>query len=255
MVRPLEGRRVLVTRPREQAAELVSGLEALGAEVRVMPTIAISPPGDRAPLDAALDTLDAYAWAAFTSVNAVEAFFARLRERGARMPSTLRVAAVGDRTAEALASQGHPAHLVPKVATAVGLAEALRAEEDLHDKRFIFPRGDRASQTLATLLREAGARVEDPVAYRTVPGMDAEEAGRLKEALRHGGIDWIALTSPSTWIELLEAIAPERVPSTVRLAAIGPSTARAIRQSGYEVGCEAREPGLAGLLEAIARAN
>jgi uroporphyrinogen-III synthase len=220
-----------------------------------MPTIAIAPPEDFTALDAALDALDSFAWVAFTSVNAVEAFFARLRERGLDMPQALRRAAVGDRTAEALVAQGHPAHLVSMVATAVGLAAALRTEADLHGKRVLFPRSERAKDTLTTLLREAGARVTDPIAYRTLPGMDAEAAEALRKALLQGEIDWIALTSPSTWIELTEAIAPDRVPETVRLAAIGPSTARAIRESGYAVGCEAKEPGLAGLLEAIAQAS
>lgn len=243
-----------MTRPREQAADLVAGLEALGAEVMVAPTIAIAPPEDWGPLDSALDDLDAYAWAAFTSVNAVEAFFARLDRAGRRLPSTLRVAAVGDRTAEVLAAQGQPVHLVAPVATAVGLAGAMR-EQGMSGVRILFPRGDRASRTLATLLREAGAEVVDPVVYRTVPGMGPEEAECLRAALRQEAVDWIALTSPSTWVELLEAIAPERLPSAVRLAAIGPSTARAIRQSGYEVGCEASEPGLPGLLQAIAQAE
>lgn len=240
-----------MTRPREQAAELVSGLEALGAEVRVIPTIAIAPPEDWAGLDACLERLDAYAWVAFTSVNAVEAFFGRLASR--RLSEGIRLAAVGGRTAEAMAALGHPAHLVAEVATAEGLAATLRSRTELVGQRVLFPRGDRARETLSVLLREAGAQVEDPIAYRTLSGMAPAAVSALREALAHEAFDWIALTSPSTWSELLKAIAPERVPPGVRLAAIGPSTARAIRESGYAVGCEAREPGVPGLLEAISQ--
>ncbi|MNX82560.1 uroporphyrinogen-III synthase [compost metagenome] len=231
------------------------GLEALGAEVRVMPTIAIAPPEDWSALDAALERLDSYDWVTFTSVNTAQAFFGRLRERGKdSLPASLRLASVGDRTAEAMAAEGHPAHLVAEVATAVGLAAAMREAEDLRGKRVLFPRGDRARETLTVLLREAGAQVEDPVVYRTLSGMDAASIEALRDLLAKDAPDWIALTSPSTWIELLAAIAPEQVPSTVRLAAIGPSTAKAIRESGYDVGCEAQEPGLPGLIEAIAQA-
>lgn len=234
----------MITRPRDQAYELVAGLEDLGAEVVVCPTIAIAPPEDWAPLDEALDHLDRYAWVLFTSRNAVTAFCDRLGKR--ELPASLQLGAVGARTARVLSERGHAAKLVAEPATAQALAERLLARESLRGERVLFPRGDRARDVLPTMLRGAGVIVDDPIAYRTV----SAAGDRIESQLE--GVDWIVLTSPSTWHELLGMLGSEAQLHGVRLAALGPTTAEAIRQSGHEPACIANPPGLSGLLSALA---
>ena len=125
--RPLSGRRVLVTRPRPQAARLTALLEAYGAEAVALPTIRIGPPEDWAPLDEAIRSLAAFRWVVFTSVNGVAAFRERLGHAGldARSLAGRRVAAIGPETAEALRRAGIEADLVPAEYRAEGLVDAL----------------------------------------------------------------------------------------------------------------------------------
>ncbi len=243
-VRPLEGRRVLVTRPREQAAELTAGLAALGAEVVHRPLIAIGPPEDGGPLASALSRLETFDWVVLTSANAVEAVFDRF---SGEVPSALRWAVVGRRTAEVLAGHGVTPELVAEPATAERLGE-LMAACGMAGQRVLFPRSDRAREVLPRLLGAAGAEVEAPIAYRT---LSAPDRASLREALAE--VDWVTLTSPSTWHELLAGLGESPLPAGVRLAAIGPTTAAAVRESGYEPACVADPPGVRGLLEAMVR--
>lgn len=245
-MKPLAGARVLVTRPHDAARELVAGLEELGAEVVLAPTIEIAPPLDWAPLDEAIEHLERYSWVLFTSRHAVAAFCDRLGE--GELPSLLRVGAVGAQTAKLLSEKGHDPQLVAEPATAQSLAEHVLAQESLSGKRVLFPRGNRARDVLPNMLKASGAIVDEPIAYRTVPASREDVQSRLES-----GVDWIVLTSPSTWQELLEMLESPRALEGIRLAAIGPTTAEAIRQSGYELSCIADPPGLAGLLSAFRR--
>jgi len=238
-----------VTRPQEQAAELTAGLQAMGAEVSHLPLIAIGPPEDWRPLDRSLADLAAFDWVALTSANAVTAFFDRMRFLGLCVPP-LRWAVVGKRTAERLEERGQTPDLIAEPATAERLAELMR-QQGMASKRVLFPRSDRAREVLPQLLRAAEAEVEAPVAYRT---LSSDVAGREIQRLLEGDPMWITLTSPSTWHELLAALEGALLPADVRLAAIGPTTAAAVRQSGYEPACVAEPPGVRGLLEAMARA-
>lgn len=239
-----------MTRPREQAVELTSGLQALGAEVSHLPLIAIGPPEDWSGLDRALAALSTFDWVALTSANAVMALFERLRVLDVGLPP-LRWAVVGKRTAELLEERGQVPDLVAEPATAERLAELMR-QQGVAGQRVLFPRSDRAREVLPQALRSASAEVEAPVAYRTLSSdVSSREIRRL---LEQGGV-WITLTSPSTWHELLAALKEAPLPSDVRLAAIGPTTAAAVRASGYEPACVAEPPGVQGLLEAMTRAD
>lgn len=238
-----------MTRPREQATELTAGLQALGAEVSHLPVIAIGPPEDWRPLDRALGALATFDWVALTSVNAVTALFDRIRHLDLGI-SPVRWAVVGSRTATALEERGQTPDLVAEPATAERLAE-LMLSRGVAGKRVLFPRSDRARAVLPQLLRSALAEVEAPVAYRT---LSSDVPGREIRRILEGGDVWITLTSPSTWHELQAALGGDPLPSHVHLAAIGPTTAAAVRESGYEPACVAEPPGVKGLLEAMARA-
>ncbi len=259
--RPLAGRTVVVTRPREQAGSLKTPLEALGAEVLVVPTIRIEP----RPLDdevaAVLRELPAYQLVVFTSANAVRVFagyLARGTEDGG-MPAGPAVAAVGPATAKALERHGLSCRLVPDEFVAEGLADALEgAEAAQAGARVLIPSAREARDILPETLRARGAVVDVLPIYDTVTaGELAEPAGRVEAA------DYITFTSGSTarrLAGLLDAAEGERGGagrplserlSGARLCSIGPITSDVLRELGLPVAVEAREYTAAGLVAAI----
>ncbi len=255
--RPLAGRTIVVTRPREQAASLQEPLEALGAEVLLVPTIRIEP----RPLDdavaIALRELSAYQLVVFTSGNAVRVFagyLARGTEDGG-MPSGPVVAAVGPATARALEKHGLACHLVPDVFVAEGLADAVEGTDAAGaGARVLIPCARDARDTLPETLRARGAVVDVLHIYDTVAAAElAEPAGRVEAA------DYITFTSASTAKRLAGLLAEAGGagrPLAVRLAgarlcSIGPITSEALRELGLDVALEAREYTAAGLVTAI----
>ncbi|MGB2937266.1 MAG: uroporphyrinogen-III C-methyltransferase [Phycisphaerae bacterium] len=250
--RPLFGRRIVVTRPRHQAAELSARLEEMGARVIEAPVIRIEP-ADPAPLRQAVEEVGSFDWIVLTSTNGVEAFFRALAEAGldTRALSANRIAVIGSATAERLARFGVQADLEPCVFTAEALVEALAARENLKGARILCPRADIAPEKLAEDLRARGARVTALAAYRTVA--DNSAAGEVAEMLARDEIDWLTFTSSSTVRSFFEAVAPETVRrSRVRTASIGPTTSATLRELGLEPAVEAEPHTIAGLAETIA---
>jgi len=223
--RPLFGRRVVVTRPREQAGELARALEDAGAEVVLFPTIALAAPLDPAALDRAVAAAAGYDWIVFTSSNGVRAFFARF-------------AAIGPETAAELERRMLRPAVVPREYRAEGLLDAL-ATEDLRGRRILLPRAAGARAVLPETLAARGASVDEVVAYRAVTPADADVPG-LRAALAAGDIDALTFTSSSTVRHFVELIGRERVatlcgaPRPV-VACIGPVTAETAREAGLTV--------------------
>ena len=247
---PLSGQRVLVTRPREQAAALVEGLESLGARTVVFPTVEILPPEDARALDEAVRSLPSQDWVVFTSANGVRYFTARCEALG-RMEDLgrLDIAAIGPQTARLLADRGLPVSLVPEEYRAEGILAALGPER-VRGRGFLLPRVAGARDVLPDTLREWGARVEVVEAYRNEP----VRAGgrRLAEIL--GRVDWVTFTSPSTvnaFLDLLEAGRAAFPAAGVRVACIGPVTGDAARGRGLRVDVAAREYTVPGLIRAL----
>lgn len=225
--RPLFGRRVLVTRSREQASTLVRALEEAGAEAVELPAIVIAPNVDELRLSAALvllrDTL--YDWAIFTSANAVDIFFAHLQEAGldVRKFGPVQVAAIGPGTAERLAQHGIRADVVPEEFVAESLLDSL-AEEDLAGARVLLPRAEGARPELPEGLRELGAKVDEVTLYVAAPPAEGDAEGLAR--LRGGEIDWVTFASSSTVRNLVEMLHGDPTPlAGVRVACIGPVTA------------------------------
>ena len=249
-MKPLQGRRILVTRRSEQAGSLVEALSALGAAVVEVPLIAQAPPEDMPALDAALARLGGYDWLAFTSANGVAAVADRLAGLGASLPAQVRMASVGPTTTGEIAARfaGRRAELEPESAyRAENLVDAFRAY-DLRGRRVLLPVSDRARDTLAQGLRAQGATVDVVIAYRTIAAAGA--AASIGQALDRG-IDLVTLASPSA-VEAFVAAAGDRSRG-VALGAIGPVTAQAARAAGLQVAVEA-EPGTAeGLVRALVR--
>jgi uroporphyrinogen III methyltransferase/synthase len=251
--RPLEGRTVVVTRAAEQAAALVSLLEAAGARVLQAPTIAIDPPPSWAPLDRALDALEAYTWAVFTSVNGVSMVDRRLRQRGGGWVAfaRVRVAAIGPATAEALAEHGVRVAVVPEDYRAEGLVERLRGLVGPGD-RVLLPRAAQTRDVLVRGLRALGAEVTEVPAYTTrrVEG----GAARVREALQAGTVDVVTFTSSSTARNFAELFTEEERRRWLRkvvVAAIGPVTAATAAEYGLTTHVMPRQYTIPALAAAI----
>ena len=244
--------KVLVTRAREQAADLVASLRQAGAEPVELPTLRFAPPDDHAPLDAALRRAAAgeYDWIAVTSANGARSVAGRLASLG-MAPASLgaaRIASVGEATAAALAEAGLGVDLIAGVSTAEGLAEALRAAEP-RPSRVLYPRSEIARDALAEGLRAHGIAVDDPVAYRTLPAEDADPETR--ERVAGGGIDVVTFASPSSVRNLAAMLGTLDPIRSARIVCVGPVTAAAARDAGLPVHAVADDPGVPGMMAAV----
>ena len=233
-VKPLAGKRIVVTRAREQSAGLARLLEEAGAEVLEVPTIRIEPPDSWEPLDRAIGELAGFRWVIFTSVNGVKMFRARLEADGKDVGvlAELRIAAIVPATAGALRQWGLRPEVIPEEYRAEALVERLRTEIRPGD-RVLIPRASEARDLLVTGLRELGARVTEVPAYRTRPVR--EDAPLLEQALGRGEIEVITFTSSSTvrsFVELFSPAERERLLRGVVIACIGPITARTAAEYG-----------------------
>lgn len=246
---PLAGRRIVVTRAREQAATLASALRALGADAVELPSIEIRAVEDYEALDRAIARLESYDWLIFTSANGVRFFLRRLDRSGRDLRAIRgRIAAIGPATRAALEQLHLRADRVAAEFVAEGLLDALGGEE-MRGKRVLLPRAAVARDTLPEGLRARGAAVDVTPAYRTVaPENLAARAGEIFSAPRRP--DWIAFTSSST-VQNLVAAAGREALAGIRIASIGPVTSSTIRNAGLPVTVEARRFDEDGLVEAI----
>ncbi len=255
--RPLLGKRILVTRARQQASALVARLSDLGAACLQYPTIRIQPPASWGDLDAAIDRLADYHWIVFTSVNGVSQFFERLFTRGkdARALAHLQTAVIGPATAERLKAYGLNSDIIPDNYRAEAVVAAF-AGHALSGRRILLPRAKEARPILPAELTRMGARVDEIPVYETV--MDAASADGICDALERGGVDLVTFTSSST-VENFRRMLPEdqhkRLMEGVLTAAIGPITAETARRLGFTVDIEADTYTIDGLVAAILAAQ
>jgi uroporphyrinogen III methyltransferase/synthase len=248
---PLHGRRVVVTRAREQAGMMGGLLHALGAEIIELPTIEIRPAPDYAALDGALANLSEYDWLIFTSANGVRFFFERLDLSAADVRSIRgRICAIGPATRDSIERTHLKVDVTAAEYVAEGLLEALR-EYDLAGARVLIARAAMARDVLPKELALRGARVDVVEAYRTVPPDNlAVEAAKL--LMRKP--DWIAFTSSST-VQNLVAACGSAALEGVRTATIGPVTSATLRKFGIPVTVEAPVYTVSGLVDAILAAS
>ena len=255
--RPLFGTRVLVTRPRDQAAELVEALESLGAEAIEAPMIRIAPPDDYGPLDAACQDVRSFDWIVFSSRNAVDAFLGRLLATplDLRALGTVKLCAVGPSTAERLAGYGLKVDLVPPEYRAEALVQALSNNGDVGGLKVLVPRGDLAREIVPDELRRRGAEVTEVVAYRTVV-VDPEREGEpdIYRMLLDRQIDVVTFTSASAvrnFVLVLGAEPAADLLRTIAVASIGPVTAEAAAQCDIRTTIMPTQYTIPALVEAI----
>jgi uroporphyrinogen-III synthase len=279
---PLQGKHILVTRTREQAAVLIDRLRALGATPVEFPTIRITTPLDWTPLDEAMKRLCAmdeagdpyYSWLVFTSANGVRSCFKRLSALGytpqvSQALARVRVAVIGPATAAALAQYGVKASLVPTEYIAEQVVAAMvedgrRRGESLVGKRVLLARAAEARKVLVSGLQQAGATVDEVAAYRTVSAAGEDEQGRkVLRLLQDQQLDMMTFTSSSTvrhfmhW--LADCVSETGTEATdlvtrnpqLKIACIGPITSRTARELGLDVHIQAKEFTIDGLVGAI----
>jgi uroporphyrinogen III methyltransferase/synthase len=234
---------------------MVARLRTYGAHSEEVPTISVEPPRSPLQMDKAIRGLveGRYEWVAFTSVNAVRAVREKFEEYGldARAFSGLKVAAVGEVTANSLQAWGIEPDLVPQgEQSAAGLAAEFPPYDEVLDpiNRVFLPRADIATETLAEGLRHLGWEVEDVTAYRTVRA--TPPPAPIREAIKTGKFDAVVFTSSST-VRNLVGIAGKPHASTI-IAVIGPATARTCEEHGLRVDVIAAKPSVVDLADALA---
>ncbi|MBI3949262.1 MAG: uroporphyrinogen-III synthase [Acidobacteria bacterium] len=246
--KPLQGKRILITRPREQTDEFAARLEAQDAEALIMPTIKIEGPEDWTEVDEAIERLGEYDWIVFTSSNAVDYFCQRLKSYG--LSSRPKSCGVGSATAEALTAHGLHADLIPEYYTAEGVLAAF--PEHLNGIRVLFPRGNLARDTVPEGLRQRGAVVDEVVVYRTITADRLDPL--IVQRLQSGSIDVVTFTSSSTarnFVRLIGEKEIERLKSQFLVASIGPQTSHTLRELGLNVSIEAPASTVPALVEAV----
>jgi uroporphyrinogen III methyltransferase/synthase len=250
--RPLLGKRILVTRPRHQAAEMIARLEELGAVVSRLPAVEIREPADWAPVDQALANLAEYQWLVFTSANGVDALIRRLRYSGRdlRAFGGVRLAVIGPATADALRRYHLEPDLLPPDYDSESLANAL--QERVAGQRVLLARADRGREVLREQLARV-AEVEQVAVYSQVDAV--EPNAEALEALRRGEIDYITLTSSNIARSLVRGIDDESLrllrSGMVRLVSISPVTSATLGELGLPVAAEAREFTSEGVVQAL----
>lgn len=252
MARRLAGRTVVVTRRRGDEDALSARLAELGASVRELPAIEFAPPADPAPLDDALRALDRFEWVIFTSATAVDRAVERLRALGlppARL-AALRLAAVGPATADRLARAVRAPDVVPREAKGEALAAELAPL--VRGRHVLFPRPAEGRPETVAGLRAAGAELTTVEAYRTVPSPPGKIAP-LAAWIEAGEVDAVAFASPSAVQAVVGALGPRAsLLRGIALAAIGPTTADALRAAGLPATVVPSRYTGAALAEAIA---
>ncbi|MGB9673605.1 MAG: uroporphyrinogen-III synthase [Anaerolineales bacterium] len=246
-------KKVLVTRPRDQSAELATALKEAGFEPLIFPVIEIEPAKENQALDQAITQLEKYDWVIFTSVNGVKIFFDRLEQLGLRFPQEGRekpkVAAIGPKTAQAIRRKNVAVDFIPREYIAEAILPGLG---ELQGKWVLLPRAKIARAALPHAIQQAGGIVHEMALYQTkVAAVDETTLKHLRE-----GLDWITFTSPSTvhhFVKILQEhhIDPLHLSGNPNVACIGPITAEAAQSVGFRVDVVAGEFTGAGLVKAL----
>jgi uroporphyrinogen III methyltransferase / synthase len=250
---PLKGKRILVTRPKEQASEFIAALNAWGAEPVLFPTIRITPPLTWVEVDQAILALEQYDTVIFTSVNGVRFFFQRLQDKGRNQEALrhARICAIGPQTAAHIGEFHLPVHLVPHEFRAEAIVAALE-KEGITGRRFLLPRAEHARDILPDEIRQRGGRIDVVTTYRTSAGEGDVEA--INALFHEGLIDVVTFTSSSTVKNFVELLTQSEFPDSIKnciVACIGPVTANTASALGIKTDIMPDKYTVAGLTEAL----
>lgn len=249
---PLFGKRIVVTRPRAQAALFRDTLSERGAQPVEVPAIELRDPASWELMDAAIRRIEEFDFLLVTSANGVRAFVARIEACGLDMRHLkgIEIGAIGPATAAEFSRHGVRVDFVPGEYRAEGLVEVL-AGRDLSGKAFLIPRARVARDLVPRVLRQRGARVEVIEAYYTSP--PDYRPGDL-EALLTPTPHAITFTSSSAASNFYSLPIPNGIREKikgVKIASIGPVTSETLRGLGLKVEIEAKESTIPGLVKAL----
>jgi uroporphyrinogen III methyltransferase/synthase len=251
--KPLFGKRVVVTRSRDQASVFAEMLIDRGATTIEFPTIDVVPPASWEELDKAIQTIETYDWIIFTSANAIRFFMERLRalNKDLRMLHGVMICVVGPKTAEALESYGVRADLVPSEFKAEGVVSALGGV-NVKGQKILIPRAKVAREIIPDKLREQGADVTVATAYENVrPSADVD---RIKRLLQERKISALTFTSSSTVHNFVEILGPKGYKNLIEgvaVACIGPVTAKTAEEYGMKTDIMPKEYTIPALVDAM----
>lgn len=248
--RPLFGKRIVVTRTRQQAGVLSKKLALLGADVIELPTIRIEPALNQMAFGELVQDCHTYDWIVFTSPNGVDAFFTMFDKlyNDNRSIGGARIACIGPGTAEKVKARHLAVDLMPeKDFVAEGLVKAFQEHQNMENVTVLWIRAEETREVVANQLTGLGAIVDEAIGYRTV----AEKEDNLEalERIQKEGADMITFTSASTVEHFMDLKVP--LPAGCKVASIGPVTSAAVKKHGLQLDVEAKENTLSGLVKAI----
>ena len=246
----LRGKGIVVTRPRAQAGEMLTLLEAQGARPILFPAVEIEAPENGQSLDDALHRLVAYDWVVFSSRNAVAFALSRLQSRNLSWPVGPRIAAVGRETAKALGEFGLQVDLVPRRFSSEGLLESPELL-DVRGRRIALFAGDQGRELLEKTLVERGAITDEVLCYRRqLPGTNPTP---LLHAWARGELDAVTVTSPEIFNNFYQMVGGlgQRWLKNTPIIAISALTAEAVTTVGLPAPWIAPEASTAGMLAAL----
>ncbi|MEI6560665.1 MAG: uroporphyrinogen-III C-methyltransferase [Verrucomicrobiota bacterium] len=245
--KPLFGRRIVVTRTRDQAGALAEELRALGADTYELPTIRIEPPADLLEFGQLVQDCHTYDWIVFSSPNGVNTFFEMFFKiyDDTREIGGVRIAAVGPATAARVRNFHLHVDLQPEQFVAEAVVKAFQKDHTVENEKILIVRPEKARNVLSNELAKMGAIVDEAIAYRTVPETDAAGIARF----RTEGAEMITFASSSA-VENFAALKLP-LPSGLLMASIGPATSQTMRELGLRVDIEAKRHDIPGLASAI----
>jgi len=247
--RPLSGKRIVVTRTRNQAGALTSQLRVLGADVIELPTIRIEPPTNLREFAELVQDAHMYDWIVFTSANGVNAFFEMFFKLydDAREIGGAKIAAIGPATAQRVRDFHLHVDLQPEEFVAEGVARQFQKLGGMENLRILIARAEKARDVLPRELSRLGAIVDEAFAYRTVP--ETRDVTGARRRFLEEGADLITFTSSSTVENFLSL--GLAWPKGMQVASIGPITSKMATDKGLKVDIEARRHDIDGLVDAI----
>jgi uroporphyrinogen III methyltransferase/synthase len=251
--KPLFGKRVVVTRSRDQASVFAELLINAGATAIEFPTIDVVPPSNWSELDHALSTIETYDWIIFTSANAIRFFMERLRDlnKDLRILKGVNLCVVGPKTGEALESFGLKADLMPAEFKAEGVVAALGGVK-VKGRKFLIPRAKVAREVIPDKLKEQGALVTVATAYENVrPQADLERVIKLFEEKKISAVTFTSSSTVHNFVEILGQKEYKNFMKGVTVACIGPVTAKTAEEYGMKTDIMPREYTIPALVNEI----
>jgi uroporphyrinogen III methyltransferase/synthase len=241
----LVGKKILLTRPREQSEDWAARLRQLGAQPIIFPLIEISPTEDSSPINEAVGNLNQVDILVFTSVNGVKYFQEALKKHkgSTQLPTTILIAAIGKKTAESINNIGWAVSYMPEEYTATALGASI---ENVRDKNILIPTTPAASDELVSILRDRGATVEEVFVYQT---RKLQQGRNELLKLINEGLNVITFASPSA-VEGFVEMAGQHTGNAL-IACIGPVTAARAEEEGLSIDIIPEKYTAEGLTEAL----